>query len=126
MKIDAVGVSSSDLKKSIAFYELLGFKFDKVKGDEDHIEPVVEPGGMRLMIDGKKLMTELIHAEPKPSNHSAFAILYDSPEEVNAVAERVKQAGHTIVAEPWDAFWGQRYAIVEDPDGYRIDLFAAL
>jgi uncharacterized glyoxalase superfamily protein PhnB len=126
MKIDAVGVSSSDLKKTAAFYELLGFEFDEIKEGEDHVEPLTEPGGMRLMIDSKKLMMELIHAQPVPSNHSAFAILYDSPAEVNAVAERAKRAGHTIVAQPWDAFWGQRYAIVQDPDGYRIDLFAPL
>lgn len=126
VKIDAVGVSSSNLDKTVAFYQLLGFKFDEIKGDEDHIEPIVEPGGMRLMIDSKKLMTELINAKPKPSNHSAFAILYDSPAEVNAVAERIKQAGYIVVTEPWDAFWGQRYAIVQDPDGYRVDLFAAL
>jgi len=28
--------------------------------------------------------------------------------------------------EPWDAFWGQRYAIVRDPDGNGVDLFAPL
>jgi hypothetical protein len=28
--------------------------------------------------------------------------------------------------EPWDAFWGQRYARVEDPDGNVVDLFAPL
>jgi len=21
---------------------------------------------------------------------------------------------------PWDAFWGQRYAIIDDPDGNRL------
>lgn len=126
MKIDAVGISSSDLKKTVAFYELLGFKFGAIKDGEDHVEPIVEPGGMRLMIDSQKLMTELIGEPPKPSNHSSFAILYDSPAEVNAVAGRVQQAGYKLVAEPWDAFWGQRYAIVQDPDGYRIDLFAIL
>jgi uncharacterized glyoxalase superfamily protein PhnB len=30
------------------------------------------------------------------------------------------------VKEPWDAFWGQRYAAVGDPDGNLIDLFAPL
>jgi uncharacterized glyoxalase superfamily protein PhnB len=25
---------------------------------------------------------------------------------------------------PWDAFWGQRYAIVRDPDGNTVDLFS--
>ena len=27
---------------------------------------------------------------------------------------------------PWDAFWGQRYACVLDPDGNQIDLFAQI
>jgi uncharacterized glyoxalase superfamily protein PhnB len=27
---------------------------------------------------------------------------------------------------PWDAFWGQRYAFLQDPDGNRVDLFAPL
>lgn len=27
---------------------------------------------------------------------------------------------------PWDAFWGQRYAVVVDPDGNLVDLFADL
>ena len=30
-----------------------------------------------------------------------------------------------VVHEPWDAFWGQRYAVVSDPDDNTIDLFAA-
>jgi hypothetical protein len=25
---------------------------------------------------------------------------------------------------PWDAFWGQRYAVIRDPDGNTVDLFA--
>jgi uncharacterized glyoxalase superfamily protein PhnB len=28
--------------------------------------------------------------------------------------------------EPWDAFWGQRYAVVHDPDGNGVDLFCPL
>ena len=28
--------------------------------------------------------------------------------------------------EPWDAFWGQRYAQLRDPDGNAVDLFAPL
>ena len=33
-------------------------------------------------------------------------------------------AGVESHKEPWDAFWGQRYAVVKDPDGNHIDLFA--
>jgi uncharacterized glyoxalase superfamily protein PhnB len=28
--------------------------------------------------------------------------------------------------EPWDAPWGQRYAVVGDPDGNHVDLFSPL
>ncbi|MEC4019520.1 VOC family protein, partial [Streptomyces sp. H27-D2] len=35
-------------------------------------------------------------------------------------------AGYTGHKQPWDAFWGQRYASVQDPDGNTVDLFAAL
>ena len=27
---------------------------------------------------------------------------------------------------PWDAPWGQRYALVRDPDGNAVDLFCPL
>jgi len=30
------------------------------------------------------------------------------------------------VKEPWDAFWGQRYALVEDPDGAHVSIFCPL
>jgi uncharacterized glyoxalase superfamily protein PhnB len=38
----------------------------------------------------------------------------------------VVSAGHTSSRAPFDAFWGQRYATVLDPDGNAIDLFAPL
>jgi predicted enzyme related to lactoylglutathione lyase len=44
---------------------------------------------------------------------------------VDEVAERVAAAGHTVAHPPFDAPWGQRYAVA-DPDGYRVDLFAPL
>ena len=127
MKLNAVGVSSSDLKKTVKFYQLLGFEFPEFKEDEDHLEPKTPEGSARLMIDSKKLMTELLGGqEPKPGNHSAFAIEYDSAEELNSVAAKVLAADFNVVKEPWDAFWGQRYCVVEDPDGYKVDLYTRL
>lgn len=126
MRLNAIGVSSSDMKKTIAFYTLLGFVFPDGVENEDHVEPQALSGSTRLMIDSKPLITEILGEEPRPSNHSAFAIEYDAPEEIDAVVKKLKDAGYTVVKEPWDAFWGQHYAIVEDPDHYRVDLYAAL
>ena len=34
--------------------------------------------------------------------------------------------GATTHKEPWDAFWGMRYAELKDPDGTVLDLYAPL
>lgn len=126
MRIDAVGVSSSNIKETARFYSLLGFEFAEFKDGEDHLEAVTPNGATRLMIDSVSMLQGILGQPPKPGNHSSFAILYDSPAEVDTVAGKVKAAGFTVVKEPWDAAWGQRYAIVEDADGYKVDLFAHL
>lgn len=126
MKIDAISVTSTNLKTTVRFYSLLGFVFSPLEGNEDHIEPQRREGEVRLMIDTTKLTESLCGSKPVPSNHSTFAILCNNPAEVDAICTQIKEAGFSITKEPWDAFWGQRYASVQDPDGYKIDLFAPL
>ncbi|TRD23507.1 VOC family protein [Palleronia caenipelagi] len=124
--IDAIGVTATDMARTVAFYELLGFEFDGADLEAQHVEPKTEPGQPRLMIDHHDLATKLIGEPPRPSNHAHFALLMDSAAEVDAVAEKVERAGFALLKAPWDAFWGQRYAVIADPDGYQIDLFAPL
>ena len=56
----------------------------------------------------------------------AVAFLCESPEGVDRLYRELVDAGVEGYREPWDAFWGQRYAQVKDPDGNVIDLFAPL
>ncbi len=126
MKLDAVGVTSTDFSKSILFYEILGFTFGDVNSGEKHIESVADDSSIRLMIDSQELIANIIGETPKPGNHSNFAISYSHPDEVDQLVNQLLTNGFTVVKEPWDAFWGQRYAVVEDPDGYKVDLYAQL
>jgi uncharacterized glyoxalase superfamily protein PhnB len=123
MKIAAVAVSAADLSRAVAFYELLGFRFPPLAADTKHIEA---DGDVRLMIDEAAFLAELHGEPPRPGNTAGFAILFESPTDVDAAASRVAEAGHTVVTPAYDAPWGQRYATVADPDGYRTDLFALL
>lgn len=125
-RIDAVSVTSTDMSRSVAFYSALGFDFTGVDTAQDHVEPVTPPGATRLMIDGAALAEQLTGRKPVPATHSAFALLCDSPAAVDAAAQAVRDAGFTVAKDPWDAFWGQRYAVVQDPEGYLVDLFAPL
>lgn len=126
MKLNAVAITSSDIKRSIQFYEILGFQFPKFKDDEQHTESIVQDNETKLMIDSEKLSTELLGEKPFPSNHSSFAIEFDSAEEVNEIAKEVEKNGFVVNKYPWNAFWGQRYCVVEDPDGYKLDLYSKL
>jgi predicted enzyme related to lactoylglutathione lyase len=123
MNIAAVAVSATDLSRAVAFYELLGFRFPPLEADMKHIE---SGAGVRLMIDDAAFLTELHGEPPRPGNVAGFAVLFDAPADVDAAAARVADAGHTVVTPPYDAPWGQRYATVADPDGYRTDLFCVL
>ncbi|MFQ1000381.1 VOC family protein [Modestobacter sp. SSW1-42] len=124
MEISAVGVSATDLRRAVAFYELLGFTFPPFDDGEVHVETVPGPGA-QLMIDGAELMTGLLGEPPRAGNTAAFAVRCASPAQVDEVAARVATAGHAVVTPPWDAPWQQRYATVADPDGYRVDLYAS-
>jgi uncharacterized glyoxalase superfamily protein PhnB len=64
--------------------------------------------------------------EESVGHRIGLAYLCDSPAEVDSVHARLVGAGYRSHKEPWDAFWGQRYAQVLDPDGNIVDLFAPL
>lgn len=123
-KLDAIGIVSTDLRASVAFYRLLGVAFPDPDGD--HLE-VTLPSGLRLMLDDLKLVKQLDKEWTEPQGHRlGIAFSCASPAEVDATHAKITAAGYASKSAPWDAFWGQRYAQVVDPDGNVVDLFAPL
>jgi len=123
-ELNAIGIVAGDLAEAARFYRLLGV--DVPDPDGDHLEATL-PNGLRLMWDTVELMTQLDPAREEPRGHKiSLAFECANPAEVDAVHARVVEAGFRSKAEPWDAFWGQRYATVLDPDDNAVDLFAAL
>ena len=125
MTIYAVAVSATDLPRARAFYELLGFRFPEAGADDPHLE-AEDDSGVTLMIDDAGFMTDLYGEPPRPGTVAGFALVQQSPGAVDETVDRVRAAGHAVVKEPYDAPWGQRYATVADPDGYRVDVFSPL
>ena len=56
----------------------------------------------------------------------SLAFLCDDPEEVDRTYAAMVEAGADGHLPPWDAEWGMRYAVLHDPDGTAVDLFARL
>ena len=125
MKLNAVGVSSRDISRTVEFYRILGFAFQPYAETDRHIESVNNLNA-KLMIDHISMVEEILGDKPRPSNHANFAIQYDTPAELNLVVDKLQEAGYAMMKPAWDAFWGQRYVVVKDPDGYMVDLYAYL
>jgi uncharacterized glyoxalase superfamily protein PhnB len=123
-ELNAIGIVASDLGRSIAFYRLLGV--DLPDEGEGHIEATL-PSGTRFMLDEESVVRSF---RPdwtrKAGNQLALAFECSSPAEVDELWARAKAEGYDAEKEPWDAFWGQRYAQLSDPDGVPVDLFAWL
>jgi uncharacterized glyoxalase superfamily protein PhnB len=120
-QLDAIGIVSSDLARTRAFYGLLGIEF--AAGD-DHVEATM-PNGLRLMLDTEDVMRSFDPDWSRTTgNQATLAFACDSPAEVDELYKQVVTAGFEGHKEPWDAFWGYRYAQLRDPDGVPIDLFA--
>jgi uncharacterized glyoxalase superfamily protein PhnB len=80
------------------------------------------------MLDAEASILSFDPGWSPPSGGYRVAVAFgcDSPAEVDALYAELTAAGTRGRREPWDAFWGQRYAQVEDPDGNVVDLFAPL
>lgn len=126
-RLDAIGLVASDMAASLAFYRRLGFAFPEGAERTPHAEAEL-PGGLRLMIDTEETVRSFhpSFSPPADGGRTSLALRCDSPAEVDQVYEELVGAGYRGELKPWDAVWGQRYAVVGDPDGNGVDLFAAL
>jgi len=126
-QLDAFGIVVSDMGRSLAFYRKLGLDFPEGAESEDHVEAQLG-GGMRYMLDTEDVVRSFDSDWQRPTvgHMSGGAFRCESPEEVDRVYGELLTVGGTKHMEPMDAFWGQRYAQVKDPDGTVIDLYATL
>jgi catechol 2,3-dioxygenase-like lactoylglutathione lyase family enzyme len=123
--LDAIGIISSDVAKSLEFYKLLGVEFRK-GGDGDHYETTL-PNGMRILLDSVAVIQSFEPGYQHPQRGGVvMCFKQSSPKAVDTMYVSITEAGFRGKKAPWNAFWGQRYACVLDPDNNQIDLFAAL
>ena len=126
-RLDLIGLVVEDMARSLAFYRHLGLDIPADADAERHVETVL-PGGLRLAWDTVEVVRSFDPAwtAPRGSHRISLAFLLDSAAEVDRTYDALVSLGYEGHRPPWDAFWGQRYAVVHDPDGNGVDLFAPL
>lgn len=122
-----VGLIVSDMPASLAFYRRLGLGIPPEADAEPHVA-VELPGGLQLTLDTEATIRSFDDAwtPPERGTRMGLAFACDSPADVDKAYAELTEAGYEGHLPPWDAFWGQRYASVHDPDGNPVDLFAPL
>jgi catechol 2,3-dioxygenase-like lactoylglutathione lyase family enzyme len=123
-KLDMIGIVVADMAASLAFYRRLGFDVPLENDTAPHVEAGL-PGGLRFAWDTIDTVRSFAPEWTKPTGGPGVGIAFRC-EDVDKTYQELVEAGYRGHKEPWDAFWGQRYACVEDPDGNVVDLFAPL
>ena len=125
VRLEVIGIVVADMAASLAFYRRLGLDIPVGADTEPHVEAAL-PGGLRLVWDTVETIRSFDPEWTAPNGGPRMALAFhgDSPDEVDQTYIDLVKAGYEGHKEPWDAFWGMRYAVVHDPDGNSVDLFS--
>lgn len=123
-RLAVIGLAVTDMAASLRFYRLLGLDIPGGQEAEAHVE--VDLGGLRLAWDTVEVLRGVYDGwDDAPTGHRIeLAFACEGRGAVDATYATLVVHGYRGHKAPWDAFWGQRYAVVEDPDGNLISLFA--
>lgn len=121
--IDNIGVATSDLQRSVAFYEKLGFS----KAFENERGCLLAAGAARLFVFVAKhgstfqQLRTFDLSNPPGIDHIAFLV-----DDVDRAYEEIHARGVEFESVPADQPWGARATMLRDPDGNNIVLIAWL
>ncbi|WP_116969279.1 VOC family protein [Blastomonas sp. UPD001] len=121
-----IDIVVADMGAALRFYRTLGLHVPDDQDGEDQVQIATEGGATLGFVTEKMMKAVNPYWEQPVGQRVTFACRCDSPAEVDETYARVTAAGYEARQEPWDAFWGQRYAMLSDADGNRVDLFAAI
>ncbi len=122
-----IGVVVSDMAASLAFYRRLGLEFPPDSDAAPHVD-IALPGGLLLAFDTEETIRSFDPSWVRPSggHRVALAFACDTPGDVDETYAALVESASLGHLEPWDAFWGHRYAVILDPDGNHVELYAPL
>lgn len=126
-QLDLIGIVVEDMTRALTFYRQLGLDLPADADAQPHVEMTL-PGGLRLAWDTIDTVRSFDPDYQAPSGGPRIGLAFrlDTPADVDATYDKLAAAGYHGHKAPWDAPWGQRYALIHDPDGNSVDLFAPL
>lgn len=119
----AIDIVVADMARSLAFYRLLGLPVPEDAAGDAQVE-IETPGGASIGLLSEAVMKQAYPDWVQPvGQRVSFACRCDTTAELDETYARMVAAGFEGRKAPWNSEWGQRYAMLRDPDGNRVDLF---
>ena len=126
--LNQVNLVVRDMRASIAFYRRLGVAMEESQLPEwaPHHASAMLPNGMRLELDSVEFARQWNPGLKDVGSGAVFFFGVESREEVDRLFATMTASGYKAQKPPEDAFWGARYAIIDDPDGNPVGLMSAI
>jgi catechol 2,3-dioxygenase-like lactoylglutathione lyase family enzyme len=125
--LDQINIVVHDMDASLAFYRRLGLEIpDRSPEWDPHHRSANVANGLDLDLDSAVFAREWDQGW-RGNVHGGgcvFSFKLASRDEVNRVFADLTGAGYLAQQEPYDALWGARFAVVEDPDGNAVGLMS--
>ncbi len=119
LKSAQASLTVNDLQKSIAWYrDVLGFSEGERWENEGKLAGIeLKAGNVSFWLtqDDWKKGRGRVKGE-------GFRMHWETSQDVDAIAARIKAKGGTLLQEPKDESWGGRHFAVVDPDGFKITI----
>lgn len=126
-ELDAIEIVVADMAAALAFYRALGVPVPDGAEGAPHVEATLA-SGLRLLFDTEEVVRSILPGWTPTPGAGRLGLAFRVPDAagVDALYGALVAAGRHGEVAPFDAPWGQRYAVLHDPDGNGVDLFAPL
>ncbi len=117
----------ADMAASVAFYRRLGLRIDDTHPWSAHHVEVTTPG-IHLELDSRAFAQrwDAGWRDGPGAGRVVLGFRLPSRRAVDDLYAALTAAGAAGQQPPYDAFWGARYAVVEDPDGNPVGLMSPI
>src|SRR5579864_2436971 len=127
-RFSQINVVARNLHETLTFYRRLGVEIPDQSiwrtGSGSHHATADIDGGVDLEFDSERLAHAYNAGFAAERGRVVIGLSLPSREAVDLAWANLIAEGAQGLQPPFDAFWGARYAIVEDPDGNPVGLMS--
>jgi uncharacterized glyoxalase superfamily protein PhnB len=127
-RFNQVNLITHNMRESLAFYRRLGLDIPESDvwetGGHAHHARAVTDAGADLEFESRQLAHAYNAGFAAERGRVVIGVSLESREAVDQLWAALIAEGAQGLQPPFDAFWGARYAVIEDPDGNPVGLMS--